>query len=89
MKKTIDSNQEILFGIIDKDGYVKTEDGREFAIPRRRHYDKEGFPEVLIDAKNVGGDNSWSRQSIKPFIGMKCRFVTNNGKHGFNFEIIQ
>lgn len=80
--------QEVLIGIITKDGTVKLEDGREFIISTRGT-DKEGYPEVLIDAINVGGRGCFSRQSIKPFIGMKCWFVLNEGTtHGFNFEII-
>lgn len=81
--------QEKLIGIIDKDGYVITEDGREFVIPRRGHYDKEGFPEVLIDATNVGGTDCFQRQSLKPYVGMKCSFILNEGAStGFKFEII-
>lgn len=80
--------QEILTGIITKEAYVQLEDGRLFEIDRRG-MDKEGYQEVLIDAKSVGGDGSFYRQSIKPYIGMKCEFVLNEGtKYGFNFKII-
>lgn len=76
-----------LIGIITKDGSVKTADDREFEMPRRGT-DDEGYPEVLMDAKSVGGDGWMYRQSIKPFIGMKCWFVSNNGTSGYNFEVI-
>lgn len=80
--------QEELIGKITENGFVELEDGRSFEITRRST-DDEGYPEVLIDAKEVGGDSSWSRQSIKPYIGMKCWFVLNEGTtHGFNFTII-
>jgi len=78
--------QEQLIGIISKDGYVELEDGRRFEISKRG-IDKEGYPEVLINAKSVGGDGWMHRQSIKRFIGMKCWFITTNGKDGFDFEI--
>lgn len=78
---------EKLIGIIKEDGSVETEDGRNFYIGRRGT-DKEGYPEVLIDAKSVGGDGWMHRQSIKPYIGMKCHFVSANGIYGYNFEII-
>lgn len=79
--------QEILTGSITKEGYVKLDDGRLFEIDRRG-MDEEGYPEVLIDAKFVGGNSSFFRQSIKPYIGLKCKFILNEGaKCGFNFYI--
>ena len=56
-----------LKGIIQKDGSVKVND-ETFWLPFRGT-DKEGYPEVLMDAKAVGGDGWMSRQSIKPYIG--------------------
>ena len=47
--------------------------------------DKEGYIEILIDAKHIGYSGSFHRQSIKPFIGMKVEFVPN-GK-GYNYKI--
>lgn len=80
--------QKKLVGVITKNGDVELEDGRLFSISRRGT-DEEGYPEVLIDAKSVGGDGWMYRQSIKPYIGMKCCFVLNEGTiHGFNFTII-
>jgi len=78
---------ENLVGIITKDGTVILADDREFEIGSRGT-DDEGYPEVIIDAKKVGGDGYMYRQSIKPYIGMVCRFTTYNGKHGDNFEVI-
>lgn len=78
---------EKLIGIINKDGWVQVEDSRKFQLPFRGK-DKDGYPEVLIDAKIVGGDESFYRQSIQPFIGMKCEFFTNNGIYGYDFKLI-
>lgn len=81
--------QEELIGIITDEAYVKLDDGRLFAIGRRG-IDEEGYPTVLIDAKSVGGNGWMHRQSIKPFIGMKCWFILNEGaKCGFNFTILK
>jgi hypothetical protein len=81
---------EYLTGIIQKDGSVIAEDGTIHWIGRRGT-DEEGYPEVLIDAKEVGGRGSFSRQSIKPFVGMTVHFVRNGGKkyQGFNFTILK
>lgn len=74
-------------GIITKYGDVETEDGKLFSL-EVRGTDDEGFPKVLIDAKSVGGSGSFKSQSIKPFIGMKVKFVTVDDVHGYNYEII-
>jgi len=78
---------EKIIGIIDQDGWVRVADGRKFQIPSRGK-DSQGYPEVLIGARGVGGQGPFQRQSIQPFIGMKCSFISNNGSHGYNFEII-
>ena len=79
---------ELLTGILQKDGSVIAEDGT-IHYPGYRGTDDEGYPEILIDATDVGGEGSWSRQSVKPFIGMTVEFVRNGGKkyQGFNFKI--
>lgn len=80
--------QEVLTGTILENGDVELDDGRIFSIPQRGT-DSEGYPEVLIDAKTIGGNGFMQRQSIKPYIGMKCMFMHNEGaKCGFNFTII-
>lgn len=80
---------EELIGIITADGRnVELEDGRKFILPIRMIGD-DGFPEILIDAKSVGGDGWMHRQSSKPFIGMKVKFFCNNTKYGYDFEIIK
>ena len=74
-------------GIIDKHGYVELENGERFQLPIRGN--DNGYPEVLIDARNVGGYGSFSRQSIQPFIGMKCEFfITKNGLDPYDFKIV-
>jgi hypothetical protein len=61
-------------------------DGKIFTLPIRGT-DPEGYDEVLIDATNVGGNGIFSRQSIKPYLGMNVTFITNNNRHGFNFTL--
>ena len=75
-----------LTGVIKSNGFVETLDGRLFILPIRGT-DKSGFPEVLIDATCVGGNGTFKRQSIQPFIGMEVEFTTNNGVYGYNFTI--
>ena len=80
---------EQLYGIIQEDATVLAEDGTIHRLPVRG-IDKEGNPEVLIDACDVGGYGSFSRQSIKPFIGMKVVFSrVEVGCQGFSYQIIK
>jgi len=78
----------ILEGIIQEDARVLGEDGNVYHLPVRGT-DEEGYPEVLIDAEEIGGDGWMYRQSVKPYIGMKVLFYKNPGaKEGFNYKII-
>lgn len=77
-----------LIGTITEQGFVKTKSGQLYAMDFRGT-DDEGYPQVLMDAKSVGGTGWMHRQSIKPFIGMQCSFITNNGKNGYNFTVIK
>lgn len=80
---------ETLTGIIRKDGSVLAEDGSVHFLPKRG-LDKEGYPEVAIDAKEVNGEGFFSSQSIKPFIGMIVEFVRVNKFYtGYNFVILK
>ena len=80
---------EVLIGIIQKDGSVIAEDGTIHYLPRRGT-DDEGYPEVLVDAKDVGGEGCMSRQSIKPFIEMSVEFVrVSKMSQGYNFIILK
>lgn len=74
-------------GTITKDGFVLTEDGKKYSLPMRG-MDSEGYLEVLIDTTQLGGRGWMFRQSIKPYIGMRCKFMGNN-THGYNFEVIK
>ena len=65
-----------LIGIIQKDGDVLTESGEKYSLSCRGT-DEEGYPEVLINAKSVGGSGYFHRQSIKQCIGMKVEFTIN------------
>lgn len=68
--------------------YVQTDDGKIYELPVRGN-NNDGYPEVLIDATAVGGKGWMHRQSIKPYIGMKCTFTGNDLGYGFNFIIIK
>jgi len=76
-----------LIGIISNDGYTVESNNIKYALPIRGIAGK--FPEVLIDAKSVGGNGCFHRQSIEPFIGMEVVFVTTDGITGYNFEIFK
>lgn len=73
-------------GIIQRDGSVKSK-GLPLHWLAFRGTDAEDYPEVLMDAKEMGGDGSFHRQSIKPFIGMKVRFVYHEGFTPFNHKL--
>ncbi len=79
-----------LTGTILASGWVMCDTtGRLFQLDWRGT-DSEGYPEVLIDASKVGGDYSFKKQSIKPYIGMKCTFTINTMyPKAFNFKIIK
>jgi len=80
---------EVLIGIIQKNGSVIAEDGTIHYLPRRGT-DSEGYPEVLIDAEDVGGEGYMCRQSIKPFIEMSVEFVrVSKRSQGYNFVILK
>jgi len=80
---------EILTGILQKDGSVIAEDGT-IHWPGTRGTDDEDYPEILIDAKEVGGEGSWHRQSVKPYIGMTVEFIRYDKHHqGYNFVILK
>ena len=85
-----ESNYEVLTGILQKNGSVIAEDGT-IHWPGTRGSDDEGYPEILIDARAVGGYNSWTRQSVKPYLGMTVQFVRHGGKEykGYDFKIIK
>lgn len=74
-------------GTIQQDGNVKGEDGKLY-LSERRGTDKEGFSEILIDAKAVGLNSSMSRQSVKPLIGMTVEFQVSPAGQGYNYVIV-
>ena len=80
---------EILTGVIQEKGSVLAEDETLHWLPIRG-IDNEGYPEVIIDAKDVGGFGIMRRQSIKPFIGMIVEFVRMSKEYqGFNFVLLK
>lgn len=81
------TNQKILKGTIQKDGFVITDSGDEYLLPIRGT-DEFGYPEVLIDATAVGGSGYAKRQSIAPYIGMTAEF-TVTGVWGINYKIVK
>lgn len=78
----------MLEGIITEKGNVLGEDGKEYTLLYRGK-DEEGYPKVLIDAKNAGGGGNFSRQSIKPYIGMRVSFECTVFPYGFNYKILK
>lgn len=72
-------------GVIQKDSTVLGTDGNIYRLPIRG-MDDEGYDEVLIDARDVGGKGSFQRQSVKPFIGKTVDFVPRGD--GYNYVII-
>lgn len=75
-------------GIIQEDATVIGEDGKTYQLPERGT-DSEGFPEVLIDTRPIGGKGSFQRQSVKPLIGKTTEFVVSGTGHGYNYIIIE
>lgn len=83
--ENMDLYRENVKGVIQKDG-VLGDDGKLYGHSTRGT-DKEGYPEILIYAKEVGGEGSFTRQSVKPFIGMIVRFTISPTGYGYNYEI--
>jgi len=77
-----------LEGIIQKDGVVRGEDGKKYYLPVRGT-DKEGYPEVLINAREVGGKDLFHKQSIKNYVGMRVKFLISPTGEGYNYKIIK
>lgn len=79
-----------LEGIIVEDGSVIVK-GKKFRMPIRGTT-KNGYPEVLIDALAVYGKGYFQRQSIEPYVGMRCKFQCTEHNYkiniGYNFEVI-
>lgn len=73
-------------GTILHNGNVLAEDGKIYTLPIRGT-DKDGFPEVLLDVREIGGTGEVVRKSIQPFITMTVEFIPK-GK-GYNFKIIK
>jgi hypothetical protein len=73
-------------GIIKSNGTVYVKGVGEFVLPIMGT-DDDGYPEVIIDSSEVDDLGGWKRKSIKPYIGMKCKFVSNILPHGYNFII--
>ena len=80
---------EQLFGIIREDATVLADDGTVHKLPVRGT-DKDGYKQVLIDATEVDGDGEFTRQSIRPYVGMRVEFTRiGYGLQGFNYKIIK
>lgn len=47
-------NQTLMFGILQEDGIILTEDGKIESISIIS-YDKDGNPEIMIDSKEIDG----------------------------------
>ena len=67
---------------------VKAEDGKIYNMPVRYNPGDETYPEVLIDAKDVGGSGSFRRQSYGPFVGMTVVFAVSGPGYGYNYKVL-
>lgn len=76
-------------GIITPEKNILGEDGKTYTFDAIRGMDDEGYPEILIDAKEVGGRGWMARQSIKPFIGMNVEFQISFIGFGYNYQILK
>lgn len=85
-------NQTLMFGILQEDGTILTEDGKieSFSIIS---YDKDGNPEIMIDSKEIDGQGSWHRRTFKHLVGMTVSYIVNGkreeGYKGFNHTILR
>lgn len=85
-------NQTLMFGILQEDGTILTEDGKIESISIIS-YDKDGNPEIMIDSKEIDGQGSWHRRTFKHLVGMTVSYIVNGkreeGYKGFNHTILR
>lgn len=85
-------NQTLMFGILQEDGTILTEDGKIESISIIS-YDKDGNPEIMIDSKEIDGQDSWHRRTFKHLVGMTVSYIVNGkreeGYKGFNHAILR
>lgn len=85
-------NQTLMFGILQEDGTLLAEDGKIESISVISH-DKDGNPEICIDSKEIDGEGSWRRRTIKHLVGMHVSYIVNGkreeGRRGFNHTILK
>lgn len=73
-------------GILLKDGNIKDYNGNLYKLSLIVEND---IPKSFFDAKDVGGDGSFYRQSIEPFIGMRFGFEYNGVNYAYNFKVLK
>lgn len=85
-------NQTLMFGILQEDGTVLSEDGKIEDFSMMSH-DEEGNPEICIDSTEIDGQGSWRRRTIKHLVGMTVSYIVNGkreeGYKGFNHTILK
>lgn len=85
-------NQTLMFGILQEDGTILTEDGKIESISIIS-YDKDGNPEIMIDSREIDGQGSWHRRTFKHLVGMTVSYIVNGkreeGYKGFNHTILR
>lgn len=85
-------NQTLMFGVLQEDGTILTEDGKIESISIIS-YDKDGNPEIMIDSKEIDGQGSWHRRTFKHLVGMTVSYIVNGkreeGYKGFNHTILR
>lgn len=86
------TNQTLMFGILQEDGTILTEDGKIESISIIS-YDKDGNPEIMIDSREIDGQGSWHRRTFKHLVGMTVSYIVNgkreDGHKGFNHTILK
>ena len=85
-------NQTLMFGILQEDGTLLTEDGKIEPISIIS-YDYEENPQIMIDSREIDGQGSWRRRTIKHLVGMTVQYIVNGkreeGHKGFNHIILK
>ena len=76
-------------GVILENGDVQGSNGKLYQLHFSGISDTDGYPEVLMDATEVGGSGYFQRQSIKPYIGATVNFVVSRTGVGYNYKVVK
>ena len=85
-------DQTLMFGILQEDGTLLSEDGKIEDISTTS-YDEDGNVEISIDSEEIDGQKSWGRRTIKHLVGMTVSYIVSGkreqGYKGFNHTILK